>query len=156
MKGRKPKPSYMRVLDGNAGKRPPNPDEPVPAEKLEEVPAPSWMTEEQQTSYRFALKSAPAGMLRSLDRSVLAVWAVAEATHAKASREVSRIGELVKGANGPYQNPWLAIMNKQALIMLKACAEMGFTPSSRSRVKIEKRKPGEGDAFADLKSLTDD
>jgi phage terminase small subunit len=31
----------------------------------------------------------------------------------------------------------LAILNKQAQIMLKAGAELGFSPSSRTRVQVE-------------------
>jgi hypothetical protein len=36
----------------------------------------------------------------------------------------------------PLQSPYLAILNKQAQIMLKAAAELGFSPSSRSRVQV--------------------
>jgi phage terminase small subunit len=36
----------------------------------------------------------------------------------------------------PVQSPYLSILNKQAMIMLKAASEMGFTPASRSRVEV--------------------
>jgi P27 family predicted phage terminase small subunit len=156
MRGRKPKPSYLRVLDGNAGHRPANPDEPVPVGNLEEQAPPEWMSETQKTGWRYAMKHAPPGLLKKLDRAVLTVWVVAESIHADAAQQVERLGSLLKGQSGiPYQNPYLAIMNKQAVIMMKACAEMGFTPSSRSRVKVEKPPPGTGDTFADLKRITD-
>lgn len=157
MRGRKPKPSYLRVLDGNAGKRPVNENEPIPAGKLEERPPPDVLSDAQKIVWRQAIKSAPPGMLRHLDESVLVVWVTACERHADASKQVSKLGSLLKGKTGtPYQNPYLAIMNKQAAILLKAAAELGFTPSSRSRVKVDPQKPGEGDPFADLKDLAGD
>lgn len=147
----------MRVLDGNAGKRPVNEHEPIPPGKLEERPPPDGLNDAQKTIWRQAIKSAPPGMLRHLDESCLFVWVVARERHADASKKVAELGSLLKGKTGtPYQNPYLAIMNKQAAILLKAAAELGFTPSSRSRVKIEPQKPGEGDPFSDLKQLADD
>lgn len=157
MKGRKPKPSYMRVLDGNAGKRPVNEHEPIPPGKLEDQPPPDGLSDAQKIIWRQAIKSAPPGMLRHLDESVLEVWVVACERHRDASKRVAELGSLLKGKTGtPYQNPYLAIMNKQAAILLKAAAELGFTPSSRSRVKVEPPLPGEGDPFADLKRLDAD
>jgi P27 family predicted phage terminase small subunit len=145
------------VLDGNAGKRGINADEPQPVGELTEHAPPAWLSDAQKEGWRFAMRHAPPGMLKRLDQSILTVWVVAEAVHRDASEWVTKKGSMVMGKSGvPYQNPYLAIMNKQAAIMMKSAAEMGFTPSSRSRVKVEPQKPGEGDPFADLKSLTDD
>lgn len=157
MRGRKPKPTYLRVLDGNAGRRPLNPDEPQPVGVLAEHEPPPWLSDPQKDGWRYAMKHAPPGMLKRLDQSILTVWVVAEERHADAAQKVSSLGSLLKSKAGtPYQNPYLSIMNKQAQIMMKAAAELGFTPSSRSRVKVEPPKPGEGNPFADLKELTSD
>lgn len=157
MRGRKPKPSYLRVLDGNASHgAKPNGAEPQPVGDLEAHPPPAWMNDAQQDGWRYAMRHAPPGLLKRLDASVLTVWVCAEAIHSDAAQKVASLGSLLKAKNGtPYQNPYLAIMNKQAVLMLKACAEMGFTPSSRSRVKVDPPKPGEGNPFAALKSLSD-
>lgn len=156
MKGRKPKPSYMRVLDGNAGRRPLNDQEPIPEGKLEDRPPPPHLSPDQQAIWREAIKGSPPGMLRELDESCLEVWVVARERHRDAAKKVADLGSLLKAKSGvPYQNPYLAIMNKQATIMLKAAAELGFTPSSRSRVKVEPPKTNSGNPFADLKSLSD-
>ncbi len=52
---------------------------------------------------------------------------------------MSRTGMLIKAPNTgvPIQSPYLAIVNKQAQIMMKAAAEMGFTPASRSRMSVK-------------------
>jgi P27 family predicted phage terminase small subunit len=154
MRGRKPKPSYLRVLDGNAGHRPLNPDEPQPTGDL--IEPPEWMTDSQKAGWRYAIRNAPGGLLRLLDQSILSAWVCAEDLHRTAAEKVARIGALVKvGEHGAWQqNPYLPIMNKQALIMMKAAAEMGFTPSSRTRVRVE-RDRGKN-PFADLQSLDDE
>lgn len=157
MRGRKPTPSYLRALDGNAGRRPQNTEEPVPKEPLEADKSPPWMDGAQAAAWRYAMEHAPAGMLRSLDQSVLAAWVVAQVLHADAATRVQKLGTILKSKEGtPYQNPWLSVLNKQALIMMKAAAELGFTPSSRSRVKVDKSKPGGGrdqNPYADLREL---
>lgn len=156
MRGRKPKPTWLKVVAGNPGKRPINDAEPIPAEEL--VDAPGWMNAEQQEVWRQAIRQAPPGLLRSLDESVLAIWVVAAVMHRDAAQRVARVGTMVRapGSGYPMQNPYLAVVNKQAQIMLKAAAEMGFTPSARSRVRVDKSKGAKGrGAFDDLPDLND-
>jgi P27 family predicted phage terminase small subunit len=48
------------------------------------------------------------------------------------------MGQVVTSPSGyPIVNPYLSNMNKQALIMMKSASEMGFTPTSRSKVSVE-------------------
>lgn len=157
MKGRKPKPSYLRVLDGNAGRRPQNADEPQPVGALEEDPPPAELSDAQKEVWRRAIANSPAGLLRKLDWAVFEQWVVHHANFLDAANRVRKAGQLIKkGEDGWDWNPYMSIMNKQSALALKCAAELGFTPSSRSRVKVEKPKPGKGSAFADLRSLADD
>lgn len=120
-------------------------NEPQPEGDLEEPP--DWMTPSQKEGWRYALEHAPRGLLRRLDRGVLAVWVVAEDTHRMAVERVTKTGMLVKTPNTgePIQSPYLAIQNKQAMIMMRAAAELGFSPVSRSQIALE---PSRGNAFA--------
>jgi hypothetical protein len=54
------------------------------------------------------------------------------------AEKIAQFGLLTKSTNAglPLQSAYLAILNKQAQIMLKAAAELGFSPSSRSRVQV--------------------
>lgn len=156
MRGRKPKPTYLRVLDGNAGRRPTNGDEPQPVGALEECPPPEELSDEQKAVWRKAIANAPPGLLRKLDWGVFEQWVVHHANFLDASRRVAKSGQLIKKGEGWDWNPYMSIMNKQSALALKCAAELGFTPSSRSRVKIDKQKPGKGSAFADLKDLAID
>lgn len=152
MRGRKPKPTALKVIAGNPGKRRLNENEPKPASALQH--APDWFDEEQLKLWRYAVNHAPDGVLGTIDREVLAIWVVASAMHSSAAQLQSQVDAknsmkmLTKTPNGmAVQSPYISIMNKQAQIMLKAAAEMGFTPSSRSRISVP-RSEDEGNAFA--------
>ena len=81
---------------------------------------------------------------------MLVVWTVAEVLHRQAATRLASAGMLVKTPNGmPVQSPLLSIVNKQAAIMLKAAAEMGFTPASRSRVEADGEPQDQRDEFFD-------
>jgi hypothetical protein len=61
------------------------------------------------------------------------VWVVASVEHARAAQEVRKLGQVVKTKEGnAIQNPFLPIVNRQALIMMRAGGEMGFSPASRA------------------------
>jgi P27 family predicted phage terminase small subunit len=138
MRGRRPKPTHLKELEGNPGKRPLNKREPKPEGDL--YAAPEWMSESQREGWAYAITHAPYGLLKQLDRSILAIWVVAEDLHREAAEKIVQYGLLTKSPNAglPLQSPYLAILNKQAQIMLKAGAELGFSPSSRTRVQVDR------------------
>src|SRR5262249_37175962 len=128
-------PTHLKLIRGNPGKRPLNKREPQPKGLLSE--APDWLTPDQKAGWDYALTHAPLGLLRKLDRSILAVWVVAESLHAEANQKVRALGLIVKAPGGaPIQNPFLPIINKQALIMLRAANELGFSPAARTRIQM--------------------
>lgn len=159
MRGRKPKPSYLRVLDGQASHgAKPNPDEPKPEGKLDDLPVPDDLSQAQAKVWRDALRNAPPGLLRKLDDGIFKQWVIHAERFSDAAQKVSKLGSMLKTKDGvPYQNPYLAVMNKQSALMMKAAAELGFTPSSRSRVKVDPKtkRPGGDGTFADLRELDD-
>jgi P27 family predicted phage terminase small subunit len=137
MRGRRPKPTYLKLLEGNPGQRRLNENEPIPAGDLREPP--EWFGDEQRRSWIYAVAHAPAGLLKCLDRGILVVWVVAECLHREAMVKVGEFGLLAKSyaTGAPIPNPYLTIATKQAQTMIKAAAELGFTPASRSRVSID-------------------
>ena len=155
MRGRKPKPTFLKLLDGNAGRRPLNADEPQPQGDLSG--APDWMSDAQKAGWRYAIEHAPASLLKRLDRSILTVWVVAEDNHRAAAEKVSKYGQVIKApvSGQPMQSPYLGIMNRQAQIMMKAVSELGFSPASRPRIKIEKGKQRQNPFIDDLQQLDD-
>ena len=134
-RGRKPKPTALKLVEANPGKRALNKREPKPRGNLYDPP--DWLTDDQRKGWEYAIESAPLGLLKRVDRSTLVAWVVAEDLHRQAVEKLNTGAMLIKTPNGmPVQSPFLSIVNKQAQIMLKAAAEMGFTPASRSRVEM--------------------
>ena len=152
MRGRKPKPTFLKLVAGNPSRRPLNDAEPQPTGDL--MKPPEWLTESQREIWQTAIDSSPPGLLRSIDESVFCVWVIAKDMHRNAAEKIAQSGTLVRipNSNYPMQSPWVPVLNRQALIMLKACSEMGFTPSSRSRVKVENTTRGKN-RFAGLKDI---
>ncbi len=151
MKGRKPKPTYLKLLDGNAGHRPLNPDEPEPVGDLLEPP--ESFSPAQRILWQVTLKNAPEGMLRKLDAGVFTSYIVNYAEFLEAAKKVDDLGAVVKMPGGqPMQNPYVSIRNRANAQMVKAAAELGFTPSSRSRVKVTAGKKSKS-AFGKLKTF---
>lgn len=143
MAGRKPKPTQLKLIQGTARADRANAREPAPSGNLDI--APEWMTDSQKAGWDYAIKNSPKGLLKHLDQSALSVWVAAEDLHRQALQGVAKHGMLTKAPNTglPIQSPYLPIVNKQAAIMLKAASELGFTPTSRSRIVIAEEAVGD-------------
>lgn len=136
MRGRKPTPTHLKLLEGNPGKRAINKAEPQPVGNLHD--APEWLTDEQKANWTYAIANAPAGLLKRLDRAMLTMWVIAEDTHRDAAVRLQKAGSVVRTRNGEAaQNPYLSIVNRQAAVMVKLASEMGFSPASRTRIQLE-------------------
>jgi P27 family predicted phage terminase small subunit len=149
-RGRTPKPTALKVLAGNPGKRPLNRREPKPQGTVGEPP--EHLSDGAKAAWRLAVDCAPPGLLTPLDSSILLIWATAADLYHKAQEGLAKTGMLIKGPNNgmPIQSPYLAIANKQAQIMAKAATEMGFTPASRSRVTLPMETADNLDPWSDI------
>jgi P27 family predicted phage terminase small subunit len=134
MRGRRPIPTRIKVLTGNPGKRPLNPNEPQPEPALPECP-PELSPLARQEWDRLCTELAKLNLVSHLDRGALAAYCGAYALWAEAMEQIQKFGTIVKSPTGyPIQSPYLAIANRQAEIMLRVASEFGFTPASRSRI----------------------
>jgi len=136
MTGRPPVPTHLKIIRGNPGKRKINNREPRPVGDLKEAPA--YFDDELRDVWTYAIENAPQGLLKKVDSSVLETWCCAHILHRRASQQVRQFGVLVKSPKQevPIQSPYLPIMNKQALIMLRCVDHLGFSPASRSRIAM--------------------
>ena len=136
MRGRKPKPTKLKLLEGNPGKRPLNPAEPVPDAALPDAPA--HLDEDARAEWaRTAEELNRLGLLTQVDRAAFAGYCAAYGRWAQASRALKGEGLTVETTNGNViQNPLVGIANKAMELMLRFAAEFGMTPSSRSRVSV--------------------
>lgn len=135
MRGRKPLPTALRLVTGNAGNRPLNALEPKPELAVPTCPAHLHPTAKAEWK-RLARQLHTMGILTHLDRSVLAAYCQAYGRWVEAERRLKETPILLKTPAGFVQpSPWLGISNKSVELMLKFAAELGLSPSSRSRVQ---------------------
>jgi P27 family predicted phage terminase small subunit len=81
------------------------------------------------------------GVLSITDRAALAAYCQAYARWVEAEQKLKETPLLLKTPSGyVQQSPWLSISNKQLELMGRYMAELGLTPSARSRVR---RSPDE-------------
>ena len=146
MVGRKQKPTQLKLVQGTLRPGRTNHNEPKPTGDLYDPP--DSLSPAEKEIWEYAIARAPKGLLKQLDISALEVWVTAYVLHREAKKMVRLTGQMVKTPSGyPILNPYLGSVNRQALIMLKSAAEMGFTPASRSRIHVED-DAGEENPFA--------
>ncbi len=136
MAGRRPKPTHLKLLTGNPGKRPLNKREPKPGTAIPRCPAglsPSARKEWRRISIQlFAL-----GLLTEIDRAALAVYCQAWAQWLEATVQLQTAGLVVKAPSGyPILNPHLSVANQAFQQMKAILGEFGMTPSSRTRIAV--------------------
>ncbi len=143
MRGRKPKPTKLKVLTGNPGKRPLNYNEPRPEPAIPDCP-PELSEAAQREWNRLVGELSKLNLLTHLDRAALAAYCNAYAMWVEAIEAIQKYGSMVKSPTGyPIQSPYVAIANRQAEIMLRISAEFGFTPASRGRIAAPPTEQGE-------------
>ncbi len=138
MRGRRPKPTRLKVLAGNPGKRPLNEREPKPEPSVPDCP-PELGPVARREWDRLVGELSKLRILTALDRAALASYCGAYGLWAEAMEQIQKYGAMVKSPSGyPQQSPYLAIANRQAEIMMRIASDFGFTPASRSRISAPK------------------
>jgi P27 family predicted phage terminase small subunit len=139
MRGRRPKPTRLKLLTGNPGKRALNANEPKPEAAIPECPVELGPVARREWE-RMATQLAALRILTHLDRAALAAYCGAYAMWAEATDSIQKYGTMVKSPTGyPVQSPYVSIANRQAEIMMRIASEFGFTPASRSRISAPPR-----------------
>jgi P27 family predicted phage terminase small subunit len=134
MRGRRPKPTRLKVLTGNPGKRPLNATEPNPEAAAPDCPLELGEVARREWN-RLVGELVTLRMITNLDRAALAAYCGAYALWAEATEATQKYGTMIKSPSGyPVQSPYVAIANRQAEIMMRIAFEFGFTPASRSRI----------------------
>lgn len=145
-KGRKPKPTAVKVLEGNPGKRELNIYEPKP--KRTKLPkCPEWLEDEAQAEWnRLAKNLFELGLLTDLDVQPFASYCQAYARWREAEEFITQHGSIVKTKSGYWQQvPQVSIAHQNQKIMMQAAAEFGLTPSARSRIIADQAVSKEAD-----------
>lgn len=143
MRGRKRKPTALKVADGNPGKRPLNRAEPQPPDA--KPTCPSHLTAAAKAEWRRLAGTLHAmGVLTTVDRAALAGYCQAYGRWVEAEGKLAEGPKLIKTPSGyVQQSPWLSISNKAQELMGRYMAELGLTPAARSRIALDARSAEE-------------
>lgn len=152
-RGPAPKPTALKVAQGNPGKRALNANEPKPDATMPQCPR--WLNKAARGEWqRVARRLHNAGVLTYVDRGVLAVYCQAYGRLVEAETELRLRGDVIETTNGNLvQSPYLQIANRAMDQMVRAAKELGMTPASRSSIKIDKPELSLADIlFAEVES----
>ena len=152
VRGRKPKPTALKLLEGDRGKgrRPINKNEPKPEKITTECP--DWLLPMAQEEWK---RIAPAldamGVLTEADVTAFEGYCQAYARWREAEDFITQHGSIFKTPSGYVQQvPQVSIAQQNLKIMQSFCTEFGLTPASRSRIAVnaEHSKKNEEDPMA--------
>lgn len=140
MRGRKPKPTKLKLIEGNPGRRPLNQDEPKPALEALCPDPPEHLGEVAQQEWRRVSEELHRlGLLTRVDSTALAAYCQSYERWVQAERAIAKVGLLTKTTGGnAVQNPLIGIANRSMELMYRFLVEFGMTPSSRSRIRVSK------------------
>lgn len=134
-RGPKPKTIAERKAAGNPSKRPLTTLVPQPMEGAMLCPNEVANDGRAKGYWDMFLANTAPGHLRPLDAPLLARLCMCLSMADRASEEINKTGMLVKARNGlPTQNPYMAILNKQADMARKFMGELALPPAMRNRI----------------------
>lgn len=140
--GRRPKPTAMKMAEGNPGKRPLNKHEPHP--KPGAPCKPPLLTGDASDEWdRIVPQLLTLGLLTEVDGKALAAYCVSYGRWAAAEIEIARHGLLVDTPMGLKVNPAVRIARDAMSQLKQFLIEFGLSPASRSRLIVappEKQK----------------
>jgi P27 family predicted phage terminase small subunit len=139
-RGPAPKPTALKKLAGNPGKRALNNAEPKPREGRPRMPA--HMGDVAAKEWKRLVKDLTAmGVLTSIDADALAMYCDTYARWVEASRALNTDGMIIFTEKGyPIQSPYLSIINQCIKTMQALLQQFGMTPASRTRLQAPETK----------------
>lgn len=140
--GRKPKPTALKLVLGNPGKRALPKKEAKIA--LSEPTPPPFLSDDAKVEWgRVCSTLFKVGLMTEVDRAALAAYCQSYGRWAQAERQLGELakkgevnGLLMKTTNGNViQHALVGIANKAGADVVRYAAEFGMTPSARARVQ---------------------
>ena len=133
-RGRKPKPTALKILEGNPGRRPLNLCEPDPPKA--NIKCPAWLMPEAKKEWKRLAPSLEAmGILTVADITAFEGYCQAYARWREAEEFITQHGSIFQTPSGYVQQvPQVSIAQQNLKIMQSFCSEFGLTPATRARI----------------------
>lgn len=136
-----PKPTRLKILEGNPGKRPLPENEPMP-DVPDKVPnAPRHLSKEAKKEWaNMSKKLHRLGLLTNIDTTALALYCQAYGRWVEAELNIQLLGATITTINGNIiQSPHVGMANMAMRDCHKFLSDFGMTPSSRAKVTSAKK-----------------
>jgi P27 family predicted phage terminase small subunit len=142
MDGRKPIPTYLKLLNGNPGKRPINENEPTPVVEIPECP--EYIAKDEiahEEWQRIIPELYKLNLITVIDRATIELYCTQYSIYRRALEEINIKGLTVSNVrHGEKSIPHIAIAREAAKVIKSIAVEFGLTPSSRSRINVPSGK----------------
>ncbi len=135
MAGRKPKPTAIKKLAGNPGKRRLNELEPKPGPTDAKMPRGVLPKYGQKLWRELAPKMIELGVLTDVDLAAFEMMCIHYALARQALDEVNLIGLTIEEEGKTKKNPAMQAFRENSQAYKALLVEFGLTPSSRSRIE---------------------
>lgn len=131
-----PKPTALKILEGNPGQRPINRNEPRPAPGAPEPPA--GLCREGRAEWRRVVPELDRlGLLTRVDRATLVGYVETWARWWALAREAQGAPAVVAGASGsPVKNPIYTAVTEASTELRRYITELGLSPVARTRLSV--------------------
>lgn len=137
----KPKPTNLKILNGNPGKRPLNKNEPKPDLSL--LTCPEYLAKDKfafDEWNRIVPELYKLGLLTNIDQVSIEIYCSQYSIYRQALDIINSEGLITTNIrNGEKAHPATTTAREAAKIIKSICSEFGLTPSSRGRISL----PGE-------------
>lgn len=142
-KGRRPRPAYLRGVDGNPGKRK-EPDPPKPPPQVKPKPL-SSLGPEARKIFRRILRAAPEGTIAARDEIGLSIIAMLAADVDLLTEDIAENEATQVSAKSGYemQRPAVSIRARYLTLLRGYLTDYGLNPAGAARLAPPKEKEGD-------------
>lgn len=151
-RGRKPKPTKLKELQGNAGKRPLNKNEPQ-FSQITNIEPPEWLNSLAVEMWECVMPELiGSGVLTMPDLHNVESFCMAYARWREAQDLITMHGVVVTNpeTGAMLKNPAVTVVNESAKQMIQFGSLLGLDPSSRARLTGSTQKETVTNPFAEL------
>lgn len=135
-RGRPPKPTALKVIQGNPGKRKLAKNQPAPEALAEAPAAPEWLGAHARSIWeRVVPWLVKSRILTDTDLHNLEVFATAYQRWREAQADITKNGIVVMGARQEIKNPACTVANECVRQINTFGAALGLDPAARARLK---------------------
>lgn len=139
IRGAKPKPTEQKRLEGNAGRRPLNDEEPQPEAGAPDMPE-DYSEREQAEWELLCNQLSKMGILVKSDRALMMLYVDTIVDYIEARRRLHDVGMVAMGEKSEYMSPWFNVSCALKKQLLCYAAELGMSPVARTRIKVIENK----------------